>query len=127
MFTIMKNRVEVPVCGVTYIDEEKVKRVESGFPDGKIISDTSEILKALSDPTRLRIVLALAKEELCVCDLSALTNVSVSAVSHQLRLLRELSLVRYRKQGKMAYYTLDDEHINGIVASAIEHAEELNR
>lgn len=123
----MKNNIDAPVCGVTYIDEKKVLKVQKNFPDETIINDTSEILKILGDPTRLKIVLALTKEELCVCDLSSLASVSVSAVSHQLRLLRGQRLVKHRKQGKMVYYTLADEHINKIIAAALEHAEELHR
>jgi len=123
----VKNNIDTPVCGVTYIDEKKVLKVQKNFPDETIINDTSEILKVLGDPTRLRIVMALTKEELCVCDLSALANVSVSAVSHQLRLLRGQRLVKFRKQGKMVYYSLADEHINKIIAAALEHAEELQK
>lgn len=123
----MKNNIDAPVCGVTYIDEKKVLKVQKNFPDETIINDTSEILKILGDPTRLKIVLALTKEELCVCDLSSLASVSVSAVSHQLRLLRGQRLVKHRKQGKMVYYTLADEHINKIIAAALEHAEELHK
>ncbi len=123
----MKNKVEAPVCGETYIDDAKVRSVQKDFPDGQLILDSAEILKALGDSTRLKIVMALAKEELCVCDLSALVDVSVSAVSHQLRLLRAQRLVKYRKQGKMVYYSLADEHINNIIAAALEHAEELNK
>ena len=121
----MKNKIEAPVCRVTYIDEKKVLNVQKNFPNEITINDSSEILKVLGDPTRLRIVMALANEELCVCDLSSLANVSVSAVSHQLRLLRGQRLVKYRKQGKMVYYSLADEHINNIVAAAVEHSEEL--
>ena len=123
----MKNHIDAPVCGVTYIDEKKVLKVQKNFPDETIINDTSDILKILGDPTRLRIVMALAKEELCVCDLSSLASVSVSAVSHQLRLLRGQRLVKFRKQGKMVYYSLADEHINKIIAAALEHAEELQK
>ncbi|MGK9369592.1 ArsR/SmtB family transcription factor [Melioribacter sp. Ez-97] len=123
----MKNKVEAPVCGVTYIDKQKVRNVEKGFPSSELVIDTADILKVLGDPTRLKIIMALTKEELCVCDLSALTDVSVSAVSHQLRLLRGQGLVKYRNQGKMVYYSLADEHINNIIAAALEHAEELHK
>ncbi|NOX18525.1 MAG: winged helix-turn-helix transcriptional regulator [Chlorobi bacterium] len=123
----MKNKTEAPVCGVTYIDEERVKKIEEDFPAGDLISDASEILKVLGDPTRLRIVLALAREELCVCDLSVIAQVSVSAVSHQLRLLRGQRLVKFQKKGKMVYYSLADKHINSIVDMALEHADELQK
>jgi len=123
----MKNTNETPVCGITYIDEEKVNSVKNDLPNSDLIVEASDILKALSDPTRLKIVMALSKEELCVCDLSALANVSVSAVSHQLRLLRGQHLVKYNKKGKMVYYSLSDNHINNIIAAALEHAEELQK
>lgn len=123
----MKNTNIAPVCGVTYIDEKKVKRAEKAMPDENLVQEAAEILKVLGDPTRLKIVLALKQEELCVCDLSTLTNVSVSAVSHQLRLLRGQRLVKYRKIGKMVYYSLDDAHINSMVKTALEHAKELQK
>jgi len=123
----MKNNIAVPVCGVTYIDEKKVLRVKKNFPEETVLNDTSEILKILGDPTRLKIVLALTKEELCVCDLSALANVSVSAVSHQLRLLRGQRLVKFHKQGKMVYYSLADEQIGKIISAALEYEKELDK
>ena len=84
----------------------------------------AETFRALGDPTRLRLVAALAAEELCVCDLATLLGVSQSAVSHSLRTLRDLRLVRYRKAGKIAYYTLDDAHIATLLAQGFRHVEE---
>ena len=115
-----------PVCGVTYIDEEKVNRVKDELPSRDSINEMAEIFKVLGDSTRLRIVIALSKEELCVCDISALLNVSVSAVSHQLRLLKNSRLVRYRREGKMIYYSLDDQHITELIKAAKEHSEEFS-
>lgn len=123
----MKNKNEAPVCGVTYIDEKKVKKVLSKFPSEEVLFESSEILKALGDATRLKIILALTKGELCVCDLSIVAGVSVSAVSHQLRVLRAQRLVKFRKKGKLVYYSIADEHINSIVEMAIEHAVELGK
>jgi len=123
----MKHNIDAPVCGVTYIDEKKVLKVQKNFPDETIINDTSDILKILGDPTRLKIVLALTKEKLCVCDLSVLSNVSVSAVSHQLRLLRGQRLVKFHKQGKMVYYSLADEQIGKIISAALEYEKELDK
>ena len=123
----MKNHIDAPVCGVTYIDEKKVLKVQKNFPDETIINDTSDILKILGDPTRLKIVLALTKEKLCVCDLSVLSNVSVSAVSHQLRLLRGQRLVKFHKQGKMVYYSSADEQISKIIAAALEYEKKLDK
>ncbi len=91
--------------------------------DEQILS-LSETFKVLSDPTRLKIVMALAKQELCVLDIAELLNVTESAVSHQLRLLKTLRLVRQRKDGKMVFYSLDDEHIEDLIRVATRHISE---
>ena len=88
------------------------------------IVDLSETFKVLSDPTRLKIVMALAKEELCTFDIAEVLSVSESAVSHQLRLLKTLRLVKQRKQGKMVFYSLDDEHIEDLIRVASRHISE---
>lgn len=112
------------VCEVNFIDEKKVKSVKKRILDDFLINELSETFKSLSDFTRLKILLALAEDELCVCDIAALTDVSVSAISHQLRLLKNNRLVNHRKEGKMVYYSLDDEHINKIVNEAAKHTKE---
>lgn len=112
------------VCSVVAIDEEKVKAVAKALPDDTEIDDLTNTFKILSDQTRLKIVLALAKEELCVCDLSALIGVSVSAISHQLRLLRNMRIVKNRKEGKMVYYSIDDSHIDNIISETLVHINE---
>lgn len=81
------------------------------------------MFQILSDPTRAKLLFSLSQEELCVCDLASIVGRSRPAVSHQLRLLRDLKLVRYRRQGKMAYYTLADEHVRHLVQEGLEHAE----
>lgn len=113
------------VCRTIAIDEEKVKAVTKLMPKEKEVERTAETFKILGDPTRLKIVLALIKEELCVCDLSALIGVSVSAISHQLRLLRGMRLVKYHKDGKMVFYSIDDEHIENIISETLVHINEL--
>ena len=85
----------------------------------------AETFKVLGDPTRLRIAYALSREELCVCDLALSVGVSQSVASHSLRALREMRLVRYRKEGKIAYYTLDDDHIGALLAEGFRHVDEL--
>lgn len=112
------------VCEVNFIDEKKVKAVRKRLPNDSLINELSESFKNLSDFTRLKILLALAEDELCVCDIAALTEVSVSAISHQLRLLKNNRLVNHRKKGKMVYYSLDDEHIKKIVNEAAKHCRE---
>ncbi|EIW15484.1 MULTISPECIES: ArsR/SmtB family transcription factor [Pelosinus] len=81
----------------------------------------AEIFKLLGDPTRVKILQALTKRELCVCDLAAVIEMGQSAVSHQLRLLRNARLVRYRREGKMAWYSLDDEHVRSLLSQGIDH------
>ncbi len=115
---------KIDVCSVEAVDFEKVERVRKALPPDSEVQAMAEIFKALGDPTRLKIILTLAREEMCVCDLTALSDVSASAISHQLRVLRGLKLVKYRKQGKMVYYSLDDLHIEQVIAAVQEHVNE---
>jgi len=114
------------LCEITFLDEEKINKVKKDLPDDNLIFGLSEIFKVLGDSTRLKILLSITSNELCVCDISALIGVSVSAISHQLRLLKNARLVKYRKKGKMVYYSLDNEHIKSIVDEATKHCKEFN-
>ena len=111
-------------CQVECVDVKRVNRARKAQPSSADVATLAETFKTLGDPTRLRIVAALAEEELCVCDIATLLGVSQSAVSHSLRALRQLRLVRYRKTGKIAYYTLDDEHIGLLLREGIRHVRE---
>ena len=115
------------LCEITCVDRAKVERARRSAPSSRALSTLAEMFKALGDPTRLRILAALAQEELCVCDLATLTDVSESAVSHSLRTLRQLRLVRVRKSGKIAYYTLDDEHVGQMISEGLIHVGEAAR
>lgn len=106
-----------------YIDEEKVRQAQAHLMGGQVATRLAELFKALSDPSRVRIISALAYTELCVYDLAATLGMSQSAVSHQLRSLRELRLVRYRKEGRNVYYQLDDEHIQDLFQRGLEHVQ----
>jgi ArsR family transcriptional regulator len=90
-------------------------------PPEVIVNRLAATFKVLGDPTRTRIVFALLETELCVGDIAGLVGLSMSAVSHQLRILRNFELVKVRKAGKMAYYSLDDEHIGHLVAEGLRH------
>jgi len=92
-------------------------------PEREILS-LAETFKTLGDPTRVKVLQALSVEELCVCDLARLLGISESATSHQLRVLRNKKLVRYRKEGKMAFYSLDDAHIDVLMKVALQHVGE---
>lgn len=112
-------------CEVEFIDEVKVKRVRRVMKPEAAVTALAETFRLLGDPTRIRIALALSREELCVCDLANLLGVSQSAVSHSLRALRQMRLVRFRKEGKIAYYALDDDHIARLLDEGFRHVEEL--
>jgi len=90
----------------------------------RLIVKAAELFKVFGDPTRLKILSLLSQAECCVCDIAKLTHASQSAVSHQLRILRQTRLVRYRREGKEAFYTLDDDHVRSILDLGIEHAGE---
>lgn len=113
------------VCGVYEIHPERVEKARAALPEEAVLGKAALLLKALADPTRMRLLLALKTAgELCVCDLALLAGVSVSAVSHQLRLLRQARLVAFRREGKRVYYRLADEHVERLLEEALEHAEE---
>lgn len=111
-------------CDIPFVNERSVRAALGAMPDDGVVLALAETFKVMADPTRLRIIAALAMQELCVCDLARILDVTGSAVSHQLRLLRGQRLVIYRKEGKIAYYTLDDEHIEALFAEALNHVTE---
>ena len=114
----------VSSCEDPGIHPKAVEKAKKAIPSAQCVNRASSLLKAVADPTRLRMLAALAKTELCVCDLSAVTEMSESAVSHQLKVLREERLVTFRKEGRIAYYRLLDNHVTELINSAIEHARE---
>jgi DNA-binding transcriptional ArsR family regulator len=120
----MKNETVAPVCQIEIINETKVKKARKNIADTEQILSMADTFKLLGDPTRLKMVLSLMKNELCVCDLSAVTGSSVSAISHQLRLLRTGRLVKYRKEGKMVFYSIDDDHVSSVINQIKGHTEE---
>lgn len=111
-------------CEVTTVHESAVERVRSRMPDEEVLYDAAELFKVFGDSTRTRILSALFLEELCVCDIASLLNMTKSAVSHQLRILRQTKIVKSRRSGKEIYYSLDDEHIEKIYGMALEHLRE---
>ena len=106
---------------VVYIDAASVRAARTDMPGDRMVKALAETFRALSDPTRVRIISVLTGQELCVFDLSRMLGITGSAVSHQLRLLRGQRLVKYRKEGKVAYYSLDDDHIRNLMEECIKH------
>ena len=115
---------EGETCEVRCLNPGKVRRVAKLFPKTETLSELSDLFQLLSDPNRIKILYALSREEVCVCDLSALLGMSDSAVSHQLRLLRALRLVRSRKDGRVVYYSLSDDHVTKLLEMCLEHENE---
>jgi DNA-binding transcriptional ArsR family regulator len=112
------------LCEVQCINARKVASARRSARSLESVQVVADIFRVLGDPTRLRIVEALSHHELCVCDLALIVGAPQSTVSHSLRALRQMRLVRYRKDGRIAYYTLDDEHVARLLPLAFEHADE---
>lgn len=112
-------------CEIQFVDEQKVESVRRAMKSAETVSLLAETFKILGDSTRIKIAFALSREELCVCDIANLLGVSQSAVSHSLRTLRQMKLVKFRREGKIAYYSLDDEHIASLLEEGFRHVEEL--
>ena len=121
---IIMQETDAPVCALTAAHPETVERVRAALPEDDTMLDVSELFKVLGDSTRCRILFVLLVSEMCVCDLSLLLGMSVSAVSHQLRILRQARLVRYRREGKTIFYALADEHVRSLLSQGMEHVQE---
>jgi DNA-binding transcriptional ArsR family regulator len=115
---------EIEKCDCTIIHEDIVKKVQSSMPPEESLYDLAELFKVFGDSTRIRILYALSASEMCVCDIAALLGMTQSAISHQLRVLKQSRLVKYRKEGKVVYYSLADDHINQIFDQGLEHISE---
>ena len=115
---------ELECCEEHIVHTDAVMAARSAMPAEEITTAASDFFKAFSDKTRLRILAALVSAELCVCDIASLLNMSQSAISHQLRFLKQARLVKSRKNGKTVYYALCDDHIQTILAQGIAHVQE---
>lgn len=115
---------ELNVCDCEVIHQDVIDRVKNNMLKENVIFDVSSFFKVLGDPTRSKIMCALDESEMCVCDLAVLLNMTKSAISHQLKVLRECNLVNFRKEGKMVYYFLADSHVKAVFETATEHVTE---
>lgn len=111
-------------CDCSIIHNDVIEKVRAAMPDEEPIYEVSELFKVFGDSTRARIICALGISEMCVCDLSSLLGMTQSAISHQLRILKGARMVKNRRNGKVVYYSLDDEHIKEIFAVAFTHVME---
>ena len=111
--------------GEAHAHAATVKRARELMPDEDVLTDIAELFKVFGDSTRTKILAALSVSEMCVACISSTLDMSVSAVSHQLRILRQSKLVKTRRDGKEIYYSLDDGHVERIIGTALEHVKEL--
>lgn len=118
------NERKIENCNVNIIHEDIVVRVKDKLPAEETLYDLAELFKVFGDTTRIKIICALFESEMCVCDLSCLLNMTQSAISHQLRVLKSARLVKFRRKGKVVYYSLDDEHIKHIYDAGLNHISE---
>ena len=115
------NKENIDVCCEEKTHPEVVKAVTDRLPDEELLYDVAELFKVFGDSTRVRIICALFESEMCVCDIADVLNMTQSAISHQLRVLKQARLVKYRREGKTVYYSLADAHIKTIFNQAFEH------
>ncbi len=118
------NNQDVIKCDCTAIHNDIVDKVKENIPNEETLYDLAELYKAFGDTTRIKILYALFASEMCVCDIAVLLNMTQSAISHQLRVLKQARLVKFRKDGKVVYYSLDDEHVKHIFDQGLHHISE---
>lgn len=111
-------------CEKVEVHENLIKIVNEHIPSEEKLYDLAELYKVFGDSTRIKILYALLESEICVCDIASILSVSVSAVSHQLKILKQARLIKFRKKGKSVFYSLADEHVRSILGQGLEHIEE---
>ncbi len=111
------------ICADKCINEKQVNKTVKELPPQENITDMASIFKALGDPSRLKIVLCLSHREHCVCDIAVICGQTESAVSHQLRVLRSLKIVKNRREGKIVFYSLDDDHVRSLLLTSLDHVQ----
>ena len=121
---MIENIAGIESCSCSIIHEEVVAKVGESMPEEETLYDLAELFKVFGDTTRIKILCALLESEMCVCDIAALLCMNQSAISHQLRVLKQARLVKYRKEGKSVYYSLDDEHVKQIFDQGLVHVNE---
>ena len=115
---------DVECCDTFQTHEELLKVVHAKMPDEDMLYDMAELFKVFGDSTRIRILYVLFEAEVCVCDLAQALNMTQSAISHQLKILKQAKLVKSRREGKSVFYSLADGHVRTIIAQGLEHIEE---
>jgi len=119
-----EGRDEAPRCEFLHLHTDRVRQVEETLPDEDHLIDLAELYRIFGDSTRIKILYVLFESELCVCDIAKLLGMTISAISHQLRILRGAKLVDYRREGKTVFYALADDHVRTILGQGMEHISE---
>ena len=120
----MLHQEPLPPSDGQPLDEQALQRLQDDLPGDEVLYDLAELFRVFGDTTRIQILYALYESELCVNDIAQVVGLSQSAVSHQLRLLKASKLVKFRREGKAVYYSLDDDHVRSMIALGMEHVEE---
>lgn len=118
------TEVTAPLCEDKRIHEEIIEKVDKVLPCDEILYDLAELFKIFGDTTRIKILYVLSENEMCVCDIAALLGMNQSAISHQLRILKQSRLVKFRREGKSVLYSLADSHVRTVIAQGMEHISE---
>ena len=115
----------IELCQEYFLHEDRLKDSREGSPTGEMVYDLVELFKVFGDVTRVKIIYAILESEMCVCDIASLLDMTQSAISHQLRVLKKARLVKFRKEGKTVFYSLDDQHIDKIFSFGLDHIKEM--
>lgn len=118
------GKTEVECCDVTCVHEDMIQKVKRSMPAEDMLYELADFYKVFGDATRVKILCVLLESEMCVCDLAELLGMTQSAISHQLRVLKQMKLVKNRRDGKTVYYSLADGHIQTIISQGMEHIQE---
>lgn len=110
-----------PKCEFLHAHSEQIDKVKSAMPDDSVLFELAELYKVFGDSTRIKILYVLFEAEMCVCDIAQLLNMTQSAISHQLRVLKQSKLITYRKDGKTVFYSLADDHVRTIIGQGLDH------
>ncbi len=121
----MKKDKLIEICKEECFHEDTIKKVKNQLPADEELLNLSELFKILGDHTRIKILNSLLFSELCVCDLTVLLDMSQSAISHQLRILRTARIVKFRREGKNVYYSLDDDHVSTLLRQGLDHVHHI--
>lgn len=118
---VVQEQNDAPRCEYMHAHEDIIKKVTEQLPEDELLYDLAELFKIFGDSTRIKILYVLFEAEMCVCDIAQLLGISQSAVSHQLRQLKQSKLVKYRREGKTVFYSLADGHVRTIINQGLEH------